>query len=340
MVINTFKDGKHFWGINNDENMTIDAIIGNPPYQVMDGGAGVSAVPVYHRFIDLSKKMKPHYLSMIMPAKWYNGGRGLDQFRDDMLNDRSIKAIYDYIDSHECFPTVDIAGGVCYILWDSRYSGDCNFVSCNNGFKNTNKRNLSDADVLIRHQSEVSILEKVQKVEKKFLSDVAYSQKPFGLRTYVKPLDKGDITLRYNGGAGPYRRDMVSVNANLIDKWKVITSCLTAEHAGETDKNGQKRILSTLEILPPGTICTETYMLLSTFDNKTECFNMMNYLKTKFVRALIASVTSTQHLSKSNFRYVPVLDYTQEWNDEKLFDLFRLSTHEIDFINLMIKSME
>ena len=133
---------------------------------------------------------------------------------------------------------------------------------------------------------------------------------------------------------------MVSVNANLIDKWKVITSCLTAEHAGETDKNGQKRILSTLEILPPGTICTETYMLLSTFDNKTECFNMMNYLKTKFVRALIASVTSTQHLSKSNFRYVPVLDYTQEWNDEKLFDLFRLSTHEIDFINLMIKSME
>ena len=320
--------------------MTIDAIIGNPPYQVMDGGAGVSAVPVYHRFIDLSKKMKPHYLSMIMPAKWYNGGRGLDQFRDDMLNDRSIKAIYDYIDSHECFPTVDIAGGVCYILWDSRYSGDCNFVSCNNGIKNTNKRNLSDADVLIRHQSEVSILEKVQKFEKKFLSDVAYSQKPFGLRTYVKPLDKGDITLRYNGGSGPYRRDMVSVNANLIDKWKVITSCLTAEHAGETDKNGQKRILSTLEILPPGTICTETYMLLSTFDNKTECFNMMNYLKTKFVRALIASVTSTQHLSKSNFRFVPVLDYTQEWNDEKLFDLFGLSIHETDFINLMIKSME
>ena len=340
VVINTFKDGKRFWGINNDENMTIDAIIGNPPYQVMDGGAGVSAVPVYHRFIDLSKKMKPHYLSMIMPAKWYNGGRGLDQFRDDMLNDRSIKAIYDYIDSHECFPTVDIAGGVCYILWDSRYSGDCNFVSCNNGIKNTNKRNLSDADVLIRHQSEVSILEKVQKFEKKFLSDVAYSQKPFGLRTYVKPLDKGDITLRYNGGSGPYRRDMVSVNANLIDKWKVITSCLTAEHAGETDKNGQKRILSTLEILPPGTICTETYMLLSTFDNETECFNMLNYLKTKFVRALIASVTSTQHLSKSNFRFVPVLDYTQEWNDEKLFDLFGLSIHETDFINLMIKSME
>jgi len=340
LVVNTFKDGKHFWGINQSSNMTIDAIIGNPPYQVMDGGAGVSAVPVYHRFVDISKKIKPHYLSMIIPAKWYNGGRGLDQFRDDMLQDKSIKEIYDYIDSHECFPTVDIAGGVCYILWDSEYSGNCNFVSCNNGTKIANMRNLGDTDVLIRHQSEISILEKVKKFEKKFLSEVAYSQKPFGLRTYVKPLDKGDITLRYNGGFGPYRRDLISVNADIIDKWKVITSCLTAEHAGETDKNGQKRILSTLEVLPPGVICTETYMLLNTFDNETECLNMLNYLKTKFVRALIATVTSTQHLSKSNFRYVPVLDYTQEWNDEILFDTFGLSTKETNFINLMIKPME
>ena len=340
VVINTFKDGKRFWGINNDENMTIDAIIGNPPYQVMDGGAGVSAVPVYNRFVGLAKQIKPHYLSMIMPAKWYNGGRGLDQFRDEMLKDRSIRAIYDYIDPHECFPTVDIAGGVCYILWDSKYLGDCNFVSCSNGLKVSNSRNLGDSDVLIRHQSEVSILGKVQKNETPFLSDVAYSQKPFGLRTYVKPLDKGDITLRYNGGIGAYLRDMVTVNANLIDKWKVITSCLTAEHAGETDKNGQKRILSTLEILPPGTICTETYMLLSAFDDETECLNMLNYLKTKFVRALIASVTSTQHLSKSNFRYVPVLDFTCEWTDEKLFDKYGLVQTEIDFIDTMIKPMD
>ena len=340
VVINTFKDGKRFWGINNEENMTIDAIIGNPPYQVMDGGAGVSAVPVYHRFIDIGKKMKPHYLSMIMPAKWYNGGRGLDQFRDEMLSDRRISTIYDYIDSHECFPTVDIAGGVCYILWDSNYLGDCNFISCSKGVKLANMRNLGDADVLIRHQSEVSILEQVQQNEEIFLCDVAYSQKPFGLRTYVKPLDKGDITMRYNGGTGPYRRDMVSVNANLIDKWKVITSCLTAEHAGETDKNGQKRILSTLEVLPPGAICTETYMLLSTFDEETECLNMLNYLKTKFVRALIASVTSTQHLSKSNFRYVPLQDFNRSWTDDDLYTKYNLSQEEVSFIERTIKPMD
>lgn len=340
VVINTFKDGKRFWGINNDENMTIDAIIGNPPYQVMDGGAGVSAVPVYHRFVDISKKMKPHYLSMIMPAKWYNGGRGLDQFRDEMLNDKSIRQICDYIDPHECFPTVDIAGGVCYILWDSKYSGECHFVSCNNGSKVSYMRNLADADVLIRHQAEVSILEKIQRCSSVFLSDVVYSQKPFGLRTYVKPLEKGDISLRYNGGSGPYRRNLVSINADLIDKWKVITSCLTAEHAGETDKNGQKRILSTLEILPPGAICTETYMLLRAFDNKTECVNMLNYLKTKFVRALIASVTSTQHLSKSNFRYVPLIDFNRAWTDQELFDKFGLTESEILFVENTIKPMD
>ena len=180
----------------------------------------------------------------------------------------------------------------------------------------------------------------MQKFESKFLCDVAYSQKPFGLRTYVKPLDEGDITVRYNGGTGPYRRDLVPINANLIDKWKVITSCLTAEHAGETDKNGQKRILSTLEALPPGAICTETYMLLSTFDNETECLNMLNYLKTKFVRSLIASVTSTQHLSKSNFRYVPLQDFTRSWTDNDLYTENNLSQEEILFIERTIKPMD
>ncbi|MCH5307809.1 MAG: Eco57I restriction-modification methylase domain-containing protein [Prevotella sp.] len=339
VVTNTLKDGKHFWGINSNENMTIDAIVGNPPYQVMDGGAGVSAIPVYHRFVDFSKKMKPHYLSMIMPAKWYNGGRGLVQFRNNMLNDRCLKSIYDYIDSHECFPSVDIAGGICYILWDSQYTGNCNFVSCNNGIKVSNIRNLAESDILIRHQIEIAILGKVQSQNSKYLCDMAYSQKPFGLRTYIKPLDNGDIRLRYNGGIGFYRRDMVSVNADLIDKWKIITSCLTAEHAGETDKNGQKRILSTLEILEPGTICTETYMLLSVFDEKDTCINMLEYLKTKFVRALIASITSTQHLSKNNFRYVPMLDFNKPWTDAELYAKYNLSAEEISFIESMIKSL-
>lgn len=340
LVVNNFRDGKRFWKINNNENMKLDAIVGNPPYQVMDGGAGVSAVPVYHRFVDIAKQSKPNYISMIMPAKWYNGGRGLDQFRYDMLHDKQLKCLYDYIDPHDCFPTVDVAGGICYFLRDKNYDGLCNFVSCKSDARVSTMRDLSDSEVLIRHQEEISIMSKVQIDGQIYLSNVASSQKPFGLRTYVKPLEAGDISLRYNGGVGPYKRELVTVNSVLIDKWKIITSCLTAEHAGETDKNGQKRIFSTLEILEPGTICTETYLLLSAFDNQNECVNMMQFLKTRFVRALVAMVTATQHLSRSNFRFVPLQDFSKPWTDAELYAKYGLTDGEIAFIEAMIKPME
>ena len=201
-------------------------------------------------------------------------------------------------------------------------------------------RDLSESEVLIRHQEEISIMSKVQIKGQNYLSNVASSQKPFGLRTYVKPLETGDISLRYNGGVGPYKRELVTVNSELIDKWKIITSCLTAEHAGETDKNGQKRIFSTLEILEPGTICTETYMLLNVFENQNECVNMLQYLKTRFVRALVAMVTATQHLSKANFRFVPIQDFSRVWTDSDLYAKYGLSAEEIAFVESMIKPLE
>ena len=340
LVVNTFRDGKRFWKINNNTNMKLDAIVGNPPYQVMDGGAGVSAVPVYHRFVDIAKQSKPNYISMIMPAKWYNGGRGLDQFRYNMLHDKQLKCLYDYIDPHDCFPTVDVAGGICYFLRDKNYDGLCNFVSCKSNARISTMRDLSESEVLIRHQEEISIMSKVQIDGQTYLSNVASSQKPFGLRTYVKPMETGDISLRYNGGVGPYKRELVTVNSELIDKWKIITSCLTAEHAGETDKNGQKRIFSTLEILEPGTICTETYMLLNAFDNLNECVNMLQYLKTRFVRVLVAMVTATQHLSRSNFRFVPLQDFSKPWTDVELYAKYGLTDEETAFIESMIKPME
>jgi site-specific DNA-methyltransferase (adenine-specific) len=153
-------------------------------------------------------------------------------------------------------------------------------------------------------------------------------------------MEEGDILLRYNGGIGPFNSELVIVNKELIGKWKIITSCLTAEHAGETDKNGQKRIFSTMEILEPGVICTETYMLLSSFDKQEECINMLNYLKTRFVRALVAMVTATQHMSKANFRFVPLQDFSRSWTDADLYAKYGLTEDEIAFIESMIKPME
>jgi superfamily II DNA or RNA helicase len=338
-VVNTFRDGKHFWHINENQNMKLDAIVGNPPYQVMDGGAGVSAIPVYNKFVDFAKKISPQYISMIMPAKWYNAGRGLEQFRYEMLNDKCISKLFDYIDPHDCFPTVDVAGGVCYFLRDNKYNGLCKFVSCKSGSQIPHMRDLSESEVLIRHQEEISILNKVQIEGQTYLNEIAYSQKPFGLRTYVKPMENGNILLRYNGGIGPYDRDCITVNKDLIDSWKIVTSRLTAEHAGETDKNGQKRIFATLEMLEPGTICTETYMMLCTYKSESECANVLKYLKTRFVRALIAMATSTQQMSKANFRFVPLQDFTKPWTDEELYKKYNLTDEEIAFIESMIKPM-
>ena len=318
--------------------MKFNLIVGNPPYQLLDGGNNSSATPIYNRFVDLAKKIRPNYLSMIMPAKWYNGGKGLDDFRKNMLSDKSMEKLFDYVDGHECFPTVDIAGGVCYFLWNRNYKGNCNVTTHFNGKVTELARDLSkEGELFIRHKEELSIIDKIS-AEHAFLE--VYSRKPFGLATNVKPMDDGDIQLRYNGGTGAYQRQEVKVNADLIDKWKVISSYLTAEHAGETDKNGQKRIISTLEVLNPGVVCTETYLLLAVFDTENEAKNFMGYMKTRFVRCLIAMVTATQHLARSNFRFVPVLDFTRSWTDSDLYAKYGLTDEEITFIESTIKSMK
>ena len=333
----TISKGFTFWHTNNDNNMKFNAIVGNPPYQVMDGGAKASAKPVYQHFVNIAKTIKPHYISMIMPAKWFNGGKGLDDFRNDMLTDKRISHLYDFIDGHECFPGVDIAGGVCYFLWNEKHNGKCHVTTQFNGKRVENERVLDSGNVFIRHIEELSILGKTSK-GKDFLN--IYPRKPFGLATDVKPLDDGDIILRYSGGRGKYKRDLITVNADLIDKWKVITSRLTAEHAGETDKNGQKRIISTLEILEPGVVCAETYLLMAAFDTKEEAENMMSYIKTKFVRSLIAMITATQQLSRANFRFVPLQDFTKPWTDSELYMKYGLTLDEIAFIETMIKPMK
>ena len=147
----------------------------------MDGGNKVSATPVYQRFVGLAKQANPSYISMIMPAKWYNGGKGLDDFRSDMLSDKCIAKLFDYVDGHECFPTVDIAGGVCYFLWDSAYSGKCNVKTISNNNTVSSLRDLNEFETFIRHDKAVQIIHKVQSHKEPTLDSVVFSRKPFGL---------------------------------------------------------------------------------------------------------------------------------------------------------------
>jgi len=346
-IENIFSDFNSYDLIDNTKNETIikmlqdmkfDVVIGNPPYMEMDGGAGVSAVPIYNHFVDISKQISIRFVSMIIPAKWYNGGRGLDNFRRTMLNDSSISKLIDYVDPHDCFSIVDVAGGVCYFLRDNKYNGNCRFTNCWKGKKYTTDRNLSEFKQFFRFTETVNIIHQVTETTNLYLDSVVSSQKPFGLRTYARS-ENGELVLRYTGGRGTYPRNKVKQGIEWIDKWKVITSYTTNEHAGEFDKNGKKRIISTLEILKPGEICTETYLVCNVFDTEKEAQNFVMYLKTRFVRFLISLLTSTQHLAKANFSLVPIQNFNESWTDEKLYKKYNLSEDEINFIESMIRLM-
>ena len=341
-----------FWRGNkrNKKIMKFGAVVGNPPYQVMDGGAGVSAKPVYNVFVELAKSLTPKNISMIMPAKWYTDGKGLGIFRETMLNDKRISKLVDFTDSRDCFENVDIAGGVCYFLWTKDYQGLCEFVSKHQGQSTTANRELSSEDSFIRHMEAVAIVGKVKSTTSAFYNTRVSTQKPFGLRTYVMPLENGDIILKYNKGKGPYQSSLITIGKEMISQWKVTISCLTAEHAGQTDKEGRKKILSSLDILEPNEICTETYLVVDAFDTKEEARHLYSYLQSRFVRFLISQLASTQHLSKDKFAYVPLQDFTSSsdinWSasvadiDQQLYRKYGLSADEIAFIEKMIKPME
>lgn len=305
--------------------MKFDFVIGNPPYQESDGGSGASATPVYNKFIDAVKNMKPDVISLIIPAKWYSGGKGLNTFREQMLSDKRIAVLVDYSNSLDVFPNVDVAGGVCYFIWDKTHSGKCKYTNYRNGIETSEYRDLDEFDTFIRYPIAASIVKKVRAKQEATLDQVVSSRKPFGLATNIKPLESGDIKLRFNGGIGLYKRDLISVGTDDISKYKIIISYLTAEHAGQPDKNGQYRILSTMEKLPPDTICTETYLVAGAFDSESEANHYMRYLKTKFVRFLVSLKAMTQHISKAMFNFVPVQDFSKTWTDSELFEKYELA---------------
>ena len=322
-----------------DETVNFDVVVGNPPYQINDGGNKASASPIYNHFVGVGKTLGSHYVSMIIPAKWYSGGKGLDTFRTEMLNDPHISKLIDYTNSLDCFPNVDIAGGVCYFLRDVEHSGECVYTNSIDGNSTTTIKPLNKYDILIRYPMADSIIAKVLAHKEDTLDKIVTARKPFGLATSVKPQSTGELTLRYNGGTGLYPREKISVGKQMIDKWKVIISYLTAEHAGQPDKNGQFRVLSTMEVLPPKAICTETYLVAGVFDTNNKAKNYALYLKTRFVRFLIGQVAVSQHITKRCFRFVPIQDFSEEWTDTRLYKKYGLTKEEISFIELIIKLM-
>ena len=351
--VNEVRDGRRFWKANDKDHMTFNAIVGNPPYQVMDGGgAGYSALPVYQDFVNISRVINPQFMSLIIPARWYAGGKGLDNFRDTMLQDRRINLLFDFTESKDCFPSADIAGGICYFLWNRKYKGKCIVTSVSNNERNSNLRDLGEFSTFIRQSEAISIVHKIIDETIITLDNIVYSRKPFGLdNNFVgkqKPYDHC-ITVYGSQGISYADKDVVSQNKELIDNWKVIASKASAQ-GGRADKDGKRKVIPKIEVLTPNVVCTESYLLLSSFNNEDSANNLCKYVKSKFFRFLLSLKVITQNISKDCFRFVPLQDFTSksdiDWSrsigeiDAQLYEKYGLEKNEIDFIERMIKPME
>lgn len=325
-------------------NMKFDVIIGNPPYQLSDGGQAASAKPLYHLFIQQAKKLKPRYLTMIIPARWYSGGKGLDDFRKEILSSKNISCLVDYADSSDCFPNVNIAGGVCYFLWESDYCGTCKVSNMKNGLiSSCMLRDLDEFEVFVRDNTALSIIRKIKKKEKNSLRSVVKSYSYFSIRSYERGTEtkdnNNDIVLLSSNGRSYYPNTRIVDRENILDKFKVIIT-YAMSGGNKPTSSGNYQVVSSLQILKPGEVCTETYLVLGAFEEERVAHNMLLLISTKTCRFLMLQALSSIHITKESFQFVPMQDFSEPWTDEKLYAKYGLTEEEIAFIESMIRPMD
>lgn len=324
-------------------NMKFDVIIGNPPYQLSDGGAGASAKPIYQHFVIQAKKMKPRFLVMITPSRWFAGGKGLDSFRDEMIRDKQIRKIVDYANAKECFPESSIGGGVNYFLWELDSFGDCEITNIDGSKKSIVTRPLDEFPFFVRTNNAISIIHKVQNHNEESVSSVVSSRNTFGFpsSTRGEASPKPDYVRLFSSEGASYLPEMDVANGReFVHLNKVMMSKLISEHAGEPDKSGMFRVLSRTQLLAPGDVCTDSYLIAYPNPDKSKVQNFLNYLRTRFSRFLLLQAVTSINLSREKFSLVPLQDFSKSWTDEELYLKYELNEDEITFIESMIRPMD
>lgn len=324
-------------------NMKFDVIVGNPPYQLSDGGNNASSIPIYQHFVQQAKKLNPRYLAMIIPSRYFAGGKGLNDFRAEMLGDRHITRMVDYINAKDCFPSNSIGGGVNYFLWERDREAACEVTTILGSSKTTAIRDLDEFPVFVRHNSALSVIHKVRSSGHDSISSVTSSRNPFGYPTSSHGTEskkcESDYRLISSKGASFVQAETLAKGKDLADGYKVMVSRIIYEHACEPDKEGKMRVLSRIDTLCPHEVCTDSYLVLGPLGTKEEADNLNSYLRTKFARFLIAQALSSINLSKDKFAFVPLLDYSKKYTDTDLFELFGLSDSEAEYIEGFIHEM-
>ena len=327
--------------------MKFDVIVGNPPYQLNDGGGkGSSAIPIYQKFVEQAKKLNPNYLSMIIPSRWFTGGRGLDQFRDEMINDRQIRILHDFPDASECFPGVEIKGGVCYFLWDRNNEGGCEVnTHVNSEIISSRTRFLIEEEnnVFIRNNEAIDILEKIKSHGELRFSTIVSANDPFGFDVREKgsyrrlkpqfettPF-RNSVEFYYHGwmkkGLGYISQALISRNVSWINKHKILIP--KAWGVGDVSKDRLNPFL-----VGPDSCATETYLVVGPFEDEQTAQNAITYMNTKFFHFMVSLMKNTQNTMQKAYSYVPMQDFSQEWDDVSLYKKYQLTAEEIDWIEV------
>ena len=290
--VNEVRDGRRFWKANDKDHMTFNAIVGNPPYQVMDGGgAGTSAITIYHHFINISKAIHPKYISLIVPARWYAGGKGLDEFRNTMLSDKRLEKIIDYPNPKDCFPTANISGGVCCFLWNRKYSNKCHFTNIVNHEIFAEERELNEFEVFVRYNKALSIIRKIVDVTSNYISNIVAARNLYNLDSSVRGFSdkeqETDIKVYTSRGVGYIQLESITSGLSSIDSYKLFMGKVLSGHIGETDEKGQVKVIASIFIGSAYEVCTDSYLVIGPFRIKKEAVNAERYFKTKFLRFLL-----------------------------------------------------
>ena len=324
-------------------NMKFDVIIGNPPYQLSDGGAGSSAKPIYNKFVEQAKKLNPRFLTMIIPARWYNGGKGLNDFRAEMLNDTRLSQLHDFPNTNDCFPGLNIRGGVCYFLWEKDFNGECT-ITTHRGeeLSAPTKRPLLEEgnDIFIRYNEAISIYRKVRKNGEDTFNKIVSSRKPFGLATNFKSFRKqkstdSSIFLYRFGDNGYVKKSDLVINSKFSEDWKVFVP-----YASPGDDSYPHLILSKPIVAGKNTACTETYLLIGPVANQKRANNIAKYMTSSFFRFMVLLAKSTQHITSKTYTFVPIQNFDEEWTDSKLYAKYGINEEEQVFIDSLIRKMD
>jgi site-specific DNA-methyltransferase (adenine-specific) len=329
--------------IIKETNMKFDVIVGNPPYQMTGGGGGINDTAIYQYFVEMAIELNPRYVSFIIPSRWMSSGRGLEKFRNNMLNDTRIRTIVDYPVTEELFPGIQNEGGVCYFLWDSDWRGPCSFTLVRDGVRQgPSSRILSNFDVLVRDSQALPILEKVRGKTSTFVNSIASADTPFGLASNYqawKSSGTQSYTLRLYHLVGGKRtwsyvsRKAVAKNEKIINKWKVY---VPLARGGKTIPD---QVIGDPEIGGPNTVCSQTFRYIGPFESKAEASSFESYLRTRFFRFLASLRKNSQNTYPDTYAWIPIQTWDRTWTDAELYKKYGITKDEQDYIATMVKEM-